>query len=184
MRPSERVEARAIDILLSARAVAEDIEQFRHHLSAPNLPPAVADRLTEELEDATSRLSNLISLAVAEVNHSADANFRDHFDALLREVRGRWVQLHLKKIAARLAYIDRQAVDTLSSGIYRLGLARRLEQAYSDVRTTLVAMDAIDSPGLESHVLDDVLAKIAHLSELENETFRLLDLNRKTNRAG
>ncbi|CCG43021.1 hypothetical protein [Magnetospirillum molischianum] len=182
MRSSEQVESRAIHILLSARAVAEDMEQFRHHLTVPDLPPAVTDLLTEELEDATSRLSNLISLAIAEINHSSDSKFRNHFDALLTEVRGRWVRLHLKKIAARLAYIDRQATDTLSSGIYRLGLARRLEAAYSEVRTTLVAMGALDTPGLESTVLNDVQDKITALAELENTTFRLLDLDRESGR--
>jgi hypothetical protein len=180
MRSSERVESRAIHILLSARAVAEDMERFRHHLSLPGLPPAVSNLLAIELEDATSRLSNLISLAISEVNQSADPAFRTHFEAMLKEVRGRWVQLHLKKIAARLAYIDRQAADTLSSGMYRLGLARRLEQSYGELHTTLVAMDAIDTPGLEDHVLSGVLEKITALAELENETFKLLDLDRKT----
>jgi len=180
MSPSGNVESRAIQILLSARAVAEDMERYRQHLGAGSLTPALAELLSDKLEDATARLSNLISLAIAEVNHSSDQSFRDHFDALLRDVRGRWVQLHLKKIETRLAFIDRLASDTLSSGVHRLGLARRLEQAYGEVHATLVAMDALESPGLERHVLDDVLAKIACLAELENETFRLLDLNRKS----
>jgi len=180
MGSSQRVESRAIQILLSARAVAEDMERFRHHLSLPGLPPAVFDLLSTELEDATSRLSNLISLAISEVNQSADPAFRTHFDTLLKEVRGRWVQLHLKKIAARLVYIERQAADTLSSGMYRLGLARRLEQSYGELHTTLIAMDALDSPGLEHHVLSGILEKIAALAELENETFKLLDFDRKS----
>lgn len=180
MSSSGNVERRAIQILLSARAVAEDMESYRQHLGSGSLPPAVADLLSDKLEDATGRLSNLISLAIAEVGHSSDQAFRDHFDSLLRDVRGRWVQLHLKKIETRLAYIDRLASDTMSSGIHRLGLARRLEQAYGEIHATLVAMDAIESPGLERHVLEEVLAKIACLAALEDETFRLLDLNRKS----
>jgi len=170
-------EKKAIHTLLSAKMVAQEVEELRHRLAEPLLPPAEAARCAAEMNDTLSRLCNLISLALAEINESASEQFRLHFDLLLDEVRGRLLQMNFHRLLERLAQIRDQAQEALQDSVYRLGLSDRLELAYADVVDNLIAMGATEDLGLEARFLDEVTGAISTLADIEVRVFKLLDLN-------
>ncbi len=170
-------EKKAIHALLSAKAVAQEVETFRHRLTNPRLAPAEAARCAAAMNEALSRLCNLISLALAEINETASDQFRLRFDLLLDEVRGRLLQMNFHQMLERLAGIRDQAREALQSNVYRLGLSYRLEVAYADVVDNLVAMGATEELGLEARFLTEVIDAIKTLAEIEVRVFKLLDLD-------
>ena len=179
---AERKAQKALQYLQSAREVAAEMERLRGALGKTGLPDGARRLIGEDLNDATVRLCNLISLAMGEIDQSGEASLRARFNQVLDQVRGRWVELHLGQMAERVREIDRVVADTLSSGLCRLGLARRLEQAFSEVRATLEAMGTEPVEGLEPGYLDDLSSRISVLATLETDTFGLLDLNRPRGR--
>ena len=170
-------EKKAIQTLLSAKAVAREVEDLRRRLADPMMAPEQAPRRAAELNDALSRLCNLISLALAEINETAGEQFRLRFDLLLDEVRGRLLQMNFHQMLERLVGIREQAQDALKSNVYRLGLAMRLEVAYADVVDNLVAMGATEELGLEARFLGEITTAIKALAEIEVRVFKLLDLD-------
>ena len=170
-------EKKAIQTLLSAKAVAREVEDLRRRLADPMMAPEQAPRRAAELNDALSRLCNLISLALAEINETAGEQFRLRFDLLLDEVRGRLLQMNFHQMLERLVGIREQAQDALKSNVYRLGLPMRLEVAYADVVDNLVAMGATEELGLEARFLGEITTAIKALAEIEVRVFKLLDLD-------
>jgi hypothetical protein len=170
-------EAKAIHTLMSAKDVARDVERLRHRLADPHLPPAQALRDKAEMNDALSRLCNLISLAIAEINENVGEQFRQHFDMLLGEVRGRLLQMNFHHMLERLVDIRNQAQDALKTQEYRMGLAARLDRAYADVVEHLVAMGATEGNGLEARFLDEITEDLRTLAEIEVRVFKLIDFD-------
>ena len=167
---------KAIRILMSARAVAAEIDRLRQSLTQAGRRLPEGHPLVAELDDAVARLCNLISLAVAEIDlGSAGESLRVRFDALLGDVRARWLAHNIDQMTTRLAVIGDQAAEALSTRTYRLGLADRLERACAEIVDVLRAMGAENRPGLESERLAAILADIRTLARLESEMFHIVD---------
>jgi hypothetical protein len=96
---------------------------------------------------------------------------------LLDEVRGRLLQMNFHHMLERLVDIRNQAQGALKSQEYRLGLAMKLERAYSDVLDHLMAMGATEGNGLEPKFLDEIIDDIRTLSEIEVRVFKLIDFD-------
>jgi len=169
---------KALQYLHSARDVAAEMERLRAALAEEDLSESERRATADDLNDATVRLCNLISLAMGEIDHSGENTLRTRFNQLLEQVRGRWAELHVDQMTERVRQIDHVVAQTLSSGLCRLGLARRLESTFAEVRSTLEAMGTQPVAGLEPGYLDDLSSRISVLARLETNTFGLLDLDR------
>jgi hypothetical protein len=167
----EAIDHKAIRILMSARAVAEEIDDLRRRAVHQG---GAAGR---DLEDAVSRLCNLISLALVQLEASVGEMVRDRVQALLAEVRGRWQAHNVDRIATRLAAIDAEIARAKASRVCRLGLADRLGQACAEIVEVLRAMGAEDLPGLEGARIRAILDEIDALAATEAQRFRIIDFD-------
>ncbi|MDO8605815.1 MAG: hypothetical protein Q7R40_04705 [Phaeospirillum sp.] len=172
-------EARAIHILLSAKAVAREVEDLRRRLNNPLIPPAEAERYSAEMNGALSRLCNLITVAIAKISEDANEKFRLHFDLLLDEVRGRVLRMNFHQMLEQLVLLRDQAHEALLNPVYRLGFSFRLERAYTDVLNNLTAMGASEELGLDPKLLAEIIADIRALAEIEIRVFKLIDFDAK-----
>ena len=170
-------ESKAIHILLSAKKVAEDVEVFRRCLNDPHLSRAEKERHTAEMNEALSRLCNLISLAIANINESVGEQFRLSFDILLDEVRSRLLQMNFHLIQERLIGIRDQVEKALHDPVHRLGLSDRLARAYDDAVNMLTAMGETTDLGLPPRFLEDIIGQIRELSAIEIRAFKLIDFD-------
>lgn len=172
-------EAKAIQILLSAKLVAEEVEQLRHRITHPLTPEAEVEKCSAAMNDALSRLCNLITLAIANINESASEHFRLSFDVLLDEVRGRLLQMNFHQIQERLVAIRAQVEEALHDPMCRLGLSDRLEAAYGDAVNMLSAMGATEEVGLDPAFLAEIIGNIKALAAIEIRVFKLIDFDAK-----
>ncbi|WP_146747647.1 hypothetical protein [Paramagnetospirillum kuznetsovii] len=172
-------ETKAIHILLSAKRVAEEVENFRRRLGDPHMAPTEARRIAADMDEALSRLCNLIGLAIANINESANEHFRQHFDLLLDEVRGRLLQMNMDQLQKRLVAIRGQVEKALKDPVYRLGLSAKLERSYDEVVNMLTAMGATEDLGLDDRFLAEIVSDIRELAEIEIRVFKLIDFDAK-----
>ncbi len=170
-------ESKAIHILMSAKKVAEEVEVFRRGLNNPRLSHAETERYTAEMNEALSRLCNLISLAIANINQTVDEQFRLSFDILLDEVRSRLLQMNFHLIQERLESIRNQVEEALHDPVYRLGLSDRLARSYDDAVNMLTAMGETADLGLAPQFLENIIGQIRELSAIEIRVFKLVDFD-------
>lgn len=170
-------ESKAIHILMSAQKVAEEVELFRRSLNSPHLSQAETQRFTVEMNEALSRLCNLISLAIANINQTVDEQFRLSFDILLDEVRSKLMRMNLHLIQERLNNIRGQVEAALHDPIHRLGLSDRLARDYDDAVNMLTAMGETADLGLAPQFLENIIGQIRELSAIEIRVFKLIDFN-------
>jgi len=164
--PRKASEARAALALQAAREVADEIEGMRGR-----------GRRDPRMADAVGRLSNLISLAVIEVNEAADTDLRARFGSALDQVQRKLFEVHFTQLSDQLKAIHRRATMALSEKDYRLGLAARLESAYQAVIDALIAMGGVEVLGDQLSSLEATAAALHELAEIELRVFHLVDFD-------
>lgn len=169
-------EGKAIKTLMSAQAVAVEVEDLRRRRQGHSTL-AQAAKLQAQENEALARLCNLISLALAETQESTDARFRARFDEVLGEVQGRLLQLNYQPMMERLDAIQAEVKDALETESYRMGLAARLGRAYTEVLDNLMAMGAANELSAEAGRLATVVEDIRTLAEIEDRVFHLVDFD-------
>ena len=166
LKPHAASEARAILALRAARSVAQEIEAMHER-----------NRRDPQLVDAVDRLSNLISLAVIEINEAADAEFRTRFGEVLDDVQRRLFHVHFNQLSAKLTEIHQHARAALLEKDYRLGMAARLETEYHGVINGLMAMGGLQVLGDQRQFLEATAADLRELAEIELRVFRLIEFD-------
>lgn len=159
--PASPEERQAAATLTSAQTVLAEIETISRDLSNGSLSPETKRRRRTDLAEASERLCNLMALAIYQLANGVHGEYRERLRQSVEHLRGRLIGMGTRLMLKKLKQVHDRAAGVLEGGSYPLGLASRLEQAFSGIRgnlETLGAIDRLDEGGqsLVSQTADDI----------------------------
>lgn len=152
----------------SAQNVLREIEGLRAVLSDDSQPQQVRRDAKHDMLEASERLCNLMGLAVYQIANGVNGEFQGRMKATLDALRGRLLDMGTNLMVEKLEKIRDRAETVLEGRNYPIGLAAKLDFAYSGIVDNLKTLGALDRMDDEQKQLVDSTGQdIRNLAEIE-----------------
>lgn len=152
----------------SAQGVLREIEGLRGVLSDDSRPQQMRLDAKHDMLEASERLCNLMGLAVYQIANGVSGEFQGRMKASLDALRGRLLDMGTNLMVEKLEKIRDRAETVLQGRNYPIGLAAKLDLAYSGIVDNLKTLNAQERLGDELHDLISVTEKdIRTLADIE-----------------
>lgn len=153
----------------SAQGVLREIEGLRKVLSDDAQPQQTRRDAKHDMLEASERLCNLMGLAVYQIANGVSGEFQGRMKASLDALRGRLLDMGTNLMVEKLEKIRDRAEAVLEGRNYPIGLAAKLDLAYSGIVDNLRTLNAENRMGDELHALITTTEKdIRTLAEIEH----------------
>ncbi len=165
-----REERQVAITLQSARDVLGEIETYRGVLSDERQNHQVRRDAKHDLIEASERLCNLLGLAVYQIANSPSGAFQARMKAMMDDLRSRLLDMGTSLMFEKMGRIKSRAEDVLESNSYPIGLAAKLDMAFSGILDNLKTLGAIDRLKDDQQGLLEATGKdIRSLIEIEQD---------------
>jgi len=152
----------------SAQDVLREIERLRKTLSNDEQPHQVRLDAKHDMLEASERLCNLMGLAVYQIANGVNGEFQGRMKATLDALRGRLLDMGTNLMVEKLEKIRDRAETVLQGRSYPIGLAAKLDLAYSGIVDNLKTLGALERLGEDLQGLVSVTEKDIHtLADIE-----------------
>jgi hypothetical protein len=131
----------------SAQDVLREIEGLRTVLSDDAQPQQSRVDAKHDMLEASERLCNLMGLAVYQIANTLNGEFQGRMKASLDNLRGRLLDMGTNLMVEKLEKIRDRAETVLEGRSYPIGLAAKLDMAYSGIVDNLKTLGALDRMG-------------------------------------
>lgn len=131
----------------SAQDVLREIEGLRAVLSDDGQPQQSRVDAKHDMLEASERLCNLMGLAVYQIANTLNGEFQGRMKASLDNLRGRLLDMGTNLMVEKLEKIRDRAETVLEGRSYPIGLAAKLDMAYSGIVDNLKTLGALDRMG-------------------------------------
>jgi hypothetical protein len=131
----------------SAQDVLREIEGLRSVLTDDGQPQQSRVDAKHDMLEASERLCNLMGLAVYQIANTLNGEFQGRMKASLDTLRGRLLDMGTNLMVEKLAKIRDRAETVLEGRSYPIGLAAKLDMAYSGIVDNLKTLGALDRMG-------------------------------------
>jgi len=131
----------------SAQDVLREIEGLRIVLSDDTQPQQSRVDAKHDMLEASERLCNLMGLAVYQIANTLNGEFQGRMKASLDNLRGRLLDMGTNLMVEKLEKIRDRAETVLEGRSYPIGLAAKLDMAYSGIVDNLKTLGALDRMG-------------------------------------
>jgi hypothetical protein len=141
LSPEERQTAATVQ---SAREVLVEIDRARKILSDEKAPTETRRAAKRDMLEGSERLCNLMALAVYQITTGVETEFKGRMKASLDGLRDRLLDMGTNLMLEKLGKIHERAESVLEGHAYPVGLAARLDTAYSGIVDNLKTLGALD----------------------------------------
>ncbi len=132
-----------------------------------------------ELFEASERMCNLMSLAIYQVDNNVGGDLQAQLAGELDRLRERLLVMGTNLMVEKLRKIGVRAEAVLREGNYPLGLAGKLDMAYSALVSNLTMLKGFDRLGDEERATIEVTkSRIVQLASIERGLGLLVDVSR------
>jgi hypothetical protein len=167
--PASPEERQAAATVASARTVVAEIDLLRQRLSDASLPVERRRQAKYDLAEASDRLCNLMALAVYQLTNGVHGQFQDRLRSILDGLRNRLLEMSTRLMLEKVQRIHDRAGDVLEGGAYPLGLATRLNQAFSSIVSNLTTLGAFERLSeKERTLIEQTTTDIRSLAAIES----------------
>lgn len=152
----------------SAQDVLREIEGLRKVLSDDGQPQQKRVDAKHDLLEASERLCNLMGLAVYQIANGVNGEFQGRMKASLDSLKGRLLDMGTNLMLEKLEKIRDRAETVMEGRSYPIGLAAKLDFAYSGIVDNLKTLGALDRMEAEQKdIVDGTGKEIRALAEIE-----------------
>jgi len=163
-----REERQAAITVQSAKEVLAEIESLKGLINDENLPLPDRREAKRSMLDASERLCNLMGLAVFQLTNGVNSEFQGRMKNTLDALRSRLLDMGTNLMIDKLSRIHDRAETVLEGRAYPLGLAAKLDMAYSGIVDNLKTLGAMERLGDPQRELVDTTARdIRSLADIE-----------------
>ena len=183
LEPTSAEERQAVATVQSAKQVMAEIEKLRMRVFDKRLPRETRRTAKKQLLEASERLCNLMALALYQITNGVNGEFQGRLQRVLEALRGRILNMGTNLILEKLQNVHDHAKEVMDGRSYPLGLASKLNQAFSNITSNLNALNAeerfeqkernlMEETGQLIHTLADIEEKLGVLDELDDSFMR------------
>jgi hypothetical protein len=163
----------------SVKDVLAEIGELSRMLTAGALEQNERIAAKRELFEASERMCNLMSLAIYQVDNNVGGDLQAQLAGELDRLRERLLVMGTNLMVEKLRKIGVRAEAVLREGNYPLGLAGKLDMAYSALVSNLTMLKGFDRLGDEERATIEVTkSRIVQLASIERGLGLLVDVSR------